>query len=233
MQISYLLFDLDETLLPMNLDEFLRAYMKALSIRMTDYMAPQTFIKNLLASTQVMINNDGSRTNEEVFMQDFFNRTQLPKDEVMPIFDDFYRRDFPKLKDLTTPNALSKHILEEAGGRGFELVIATNAVFPEIAINERLRWAGIENIPYRLVTYYEHMHFCKPNIGYYQEILDKIGAQPEECLMIGNDPDEDLIAGKLGIETFWVTDDVDSVTRHVEAAHQGNLDHLYSFIKRL
>ena len=52
----------------------------------------------------------------------------------------------------------------------------------------------------------ERMHFCKPNPAYYQEILELLGAKAEECLMIGNDVEEDMVAATLGIKTRLVTD---------------------------
>ncbi|HBG17285.1 MAG TPA: HAD family hydrolase, partial [Firmicutes bacterium] len=47
---------------------------------------------------------------------------------------------------------------------------------------------------------------CKPNPNYYREILDLLQAKAEECLMIGNDIEEDIVASVLGIKTCLVTD---------------------------
>ncbi len=41
---------------------------------------------------------------------------------------------------------------------------------------------------------------------YYQELLEETGAKPEETIMIGNDVDEDMAAGQLGIATYLTTD---------------------------
>ena len=46
----------------------------------------------------------------------------------------------------------------------------------------------------------------KPNPAYYQEVLDKLGVDPKECLMVGNDVIEDVAAEKLGMQIFLVTD---------------------------
>jgi len=50
------------------------------------------------------------------------------------------------------------------------------------------------------------MHFCKPNLEYFEEVLSFIDRKPEECLMVGNDVEEDLAAGALGMKTYLVED---------------------------
>ena len=51
------------------------------------------------------------------------------------------------------------------------------------------------------------MHYCKPNPKYYTEILEMLGKKPEECLMVGNNTDEDCAAAQAaGMKTILVTD---------------------------
>ncbi|ACA58736.1 HAD family hydrolase [Candidatus Desulforudis audaxviator] len=207
MPCKYLLLDLDGTLLPMDKEKFLRGYVQAVAAKMAPHLAPERFVKHLLAATRAMIENlDPKLTNAEVFRTDFFARSGLPEKETMAIFERFYREDFPKLASLTSTTPLARAVCTQALERGIELVVATNPIFPRMAIEERLRWAGVGDLPFRLVTVYENMHFCKPRPQYYQEILDLLGAGPADCLMAGNDPEEDLVAGDLGIRTFLVTD---------------------------
>ncbi|MBR1566518.1 MAG: HAD hydrolase-like protein, partial [Oscillospiraceae bacterium] len=52
----------------------------------------------------------------------------------------------------------------------------------------------------------ENSSTCKPNPAYYREILQKRGLRPEECLMVGNDVDEDMVAETLGMKVFLLTD---------------------------
>ncbi|MBE0466967.1 MAG: HAD family hydrolase [Candidatus Desulforudis sp.] len=207
MSYKYLLLDLDGTLLPMDMHEFLTAYLRAVSTRMAPYIAPDRFAKCLLASTQAMVENlDPRRTNADVFWDDFVGRTGLDQVEILPILERFYREEFPQLAPVTRPTPTARMVCTRAVEYGAELVIATNPIFPRMAIEERLRWAGIADFPFRLVTAYENMHFCKPQTHYYQQILDRLGAGPEQCLMAGNDPEEDLVAQDLGIRTYLVVD---------------------------
>lgn len=166
---------------------FLNGYLDALSARLAHYLPPNEFVRHLLGATYAMIDNtDPRRSNQEVFMEQFFTRTGLPPEEILPIFDRFYREEFPSLSRLTRPTPLARRVVSAALENGLTLAVATNAIFPRAAIEERLHWAGVADMPFRVITSYEIMHFCKPKPQYYEEIAALLGAEPEECLMVGN-----------------------------------------------
>jgi FMN phosphatase YigB (HAD superfamily) len=50
------------------------------------------------------------------------------------------------------------------------------------------------------------MNYVKPRLEFYYQICEKIAVQPEKCLMVGNDPFNDMIAAKAGMKTFLSTD---------------------------
>ena len=85
-------------------------------------------------------------------------------------------------------------------------MLATNPIFPLNVQMKRLAWAGLGHVPFVLVTHIEIMSFCKPRIEYYLEICKKIGESPEACLMVGNDPVNDMVAAHTGMKTY-LTDD--------------------------
>ncbi|NLW10040.1 MAG: HAD family hydrolase [Firmicutes bacterium] len=207
--LRYLFFDLDGTLLPVETDFFFYHYMSALRPNFSHLIPPEEFDRHLLGSTKKMVTDaDPSLTNEEVFWGDFSARTGYPRAELEPVFQQFYEEQFPALQkhveaELPGP---AREILESALAAGFSLVIATNAIFPEMAIRERLAWINCHDLPFAFVTTFENMHFCKPNPQYYQEILDILQVSPGDCLMIGNDPEEDLTAAFLGMKTCLITD---------------------------
>lgn len=66
--INTILFDLDGTLLPMDQDIFVSAYMKGLSATAAPLgYEPKTFIKGVMMGTVAMVKNDGTQSNETVF----------------------------------------------------------------------------------------------------------------------------------------------------------------------
>ncbi|MDF2633136.1 MAG: gph [Pelosinus sp.] len=205
--IKSVLFDLDGTLLPFQVDEFTKAYFTHLGGKVAHLMEPKQFMKQLLTSTGVMIANmDGAKTNQQVFWEHFFANVGLSEEILVPIMNDFYEQDFSLLQQVTRRDAAARKAVTAVLTSGLDVVVATNPIFPMVATKQRLEWAGLGDIEFKLVTTYENSHFCKPNQEYYEEIAKTIGCQPHECLMVGNDVEEDLAAAKIGMKTYLVTD---------------------------
>ncbi|SFM17352.1 HAD family hydrolase [Pelosinus propionicus] len=205
--IRSVLFDLDGTLLPFHMDEFMRAYFSHLGKKVAHVMEPKQFMKQLLASTGAMIaNGDGKQTNQQVFFKHFFTTVDLAEEVLLPIMNEFYENEFSLLQEVTKRDTAARVAVNTALSSGLDVVVATNPIFPLVATQQRLEWAGLGDITFKLITTYENSHFCKPNTQYYEEIVGKLGCQPNECLMVGNDVEEDLAAAKIGMKTYLVTD---------------------------
>ncbi|WP_274435803.1 HAD family hydrolase [Alicyclobacillus sp. ALC3] len=233
--LNTLLFDLDGTLLPLELDVFMKGYFRALLPRISHLLEPETATKEIWAATAAMIRNeDPNLTNEQVFKAAFFGRAAVTEEDIWPLFDEFYRRDFAELRSLSEPSAISREICRNALEKGYRVVVATNPIFPETAIRWRLEWAGVGDLPFDLVTTMENSHFCKPSPKYYVEIMDKLGVSPFECIMFGNDVQEDGVAGKIGMQTYLVTDClIDRGVGHLEFDHRGTLADARAFVEAL
>ena len=153
-----------------------------------------------------MSNADPSKLALECFW-DAVLALGYPPEDMAPAFERFYETDYQQLRHHTATVAGSRELLTWADAHGYQLVIATAPIFPDAAIRMRLEWAGVGDLPYALVTSCENMRFAKPNPLYYQEILQAIQRRPEECLMVGNDVQFDMVAGNAGIKTYLVTED--------------------------
>ena len=229
-----ILFDLDDTLLDNAMETFLPKYLEALTPRVAHLIPPNEFIQQLLSSTRSMAGNtDPTRTNCQVFTEDFSARVGYPLEVLMPVFDDFYAHDFGRLRIHTRTRPEARAIMEKVFAHGYTVVIATNPLFPLTAIEQRLEWAGVRDFDYALITSYENMHAAKPHLAYYREILREIGCRADECLMVGNSFEEDIApAIKLGIKSFWVVDAKPGVTKPtLQADWQGALADFGRLIK--
>lgn len=227
------LFDLDGTLLPMDMDAFTGAYFAAIARSLADLSDGKELIRWIWASTLYMIANDEERTNEEVFMEKFseFAGERLPL--FRQRFDAFYVNEFPALKDTVVKNDLVVKSVELLKNKGYELVVATNPLFPKSAILSRIEWAGLDPRDFVYISHYEKNHFCKPNLGFYREILRDIGKQGNDCLMVGNDVSEDMIAGKLGMKTYLITDCAIHIDSDVPYDRKGSYGDFYQFTEAL
>ncbi len=197
------LFDLDGTLLPLDVEIFLKDYTDALAAKAASVTDPKTFVKHLFYATQKVIEDKNPDfTNEEVFWEHFFQNMNEQKDRIFPVIDEFYTKDFPLLGAEIKADKKGASLVKQLKQQGCRLVLATNAVFPRQAVVERMRWAHLNPEDFEIITTFENMHFCKPHIEYYQEILERLGENPDKCIMVGNDVEEDMIAGSLGMKTF-------------------------------
>lgn len=204
---SALLVDLDGTLLKIELERFILAYVDALSNRFIDLVVKEDFIRHLFTATSMMVtNNDPRVNNEKAFYDVFCPLIGQPLDKIEPIIDHFYQTDFPALSCWGSEQPAAKAVVEAARAKEIPLVLATNPIFPATATLQRLAWGGLRAEDFVLITTMEKMHFCKPNPHYYLEITEKIGCPPERCLMAGNDTLEDLVAAEVGMDTFLVED---------------------------
>ena len=233
MSIKVILFDLDGTLLPMNQDEFVNKYFTSLAINLGKYgYEPKGLIDTVMFGTMAMVKNDGKMTNEEMFWKKFSEIYGENAREDEPKFEKFYIDDFIKLKDSCGFNASSKIVIEKAKEKGLRLVLATNPIFPAIATKSRVSWAGLEVDDFEFITTYENSSFCKPNLNYYKEILQKLNVSADECLMVGNDVSEDMIAEELGMRVFLLTDClINKKNSDITKYNKGNLENLIKYIE--
>lgn len=204
-----LLLDLDDTLLGNKLGTFLPAYFKALASHWSRHVEPDRFVSTLITATQRMIQNQRpDRTLKEVFEDSFYPALGLNPEDVQTDFNSFYAEVFPALRTLTKRRERAIDLIEYAFDCGYQVVIATNPLFPRTAILQRLEWAQIsaQRYPFELITSYETFHFTKPNPAYYAEILARIGWPAGPVAMIGDDLENDIYpARRLGLAAFWIT----------------------------
>lgn len=235
MAITTVLFDLDGTLLPMDQDVFAKYYFGLLAARLAPYgYQPEALIAAIWAGTAAMVKNDGTITNEQAFWNDFASRygEEARKDE--PKFEAFYQEDFDKVQSVCGFHPMAAQVLEVAKRKGLRTALATNPIFPAIATQKRIRWAGLQPEDFELYTTYENSTCSKPNPAYYREVMDKLGVRAEECLMVGNDVSEDMIARELGMEVFLLTDCIiNKAGRDISCYPHGDFPALLKYIENL
>ncbi|MGM9521388.1 MAG: HAD family hydrolase [Oscillospiraceae bacterium] len=233
MKIKNILFDLDGTLLPMDQDIFVKAYLALLTRKMEPlgYNA-KALVSAIWEGTAAMVQNDGSFTNEEVFWRCFEKRFGDRARGDILVFEDFYKNEFQAVRQVCGNNPEAPHLINWLREEGYSVVLATNPVFPAIATISRMRWAGLEPEQFTMYTTYENTSYCKPNIEYYKYIVSSLGCRPEECLMVGNDVEEDMAAEKLGMKVFLLTDCmINRDNRDINCYPNGSFSELRSFIE--
>lgn len=231
MNIKTVLFDLDGTLLPMDQDVFTQGYFGLL----TEKMAPRGYdakrlVDAVWAGTAAMVKNDGGQSNEAVFWRSFaglFGEKALAD---RPLFDEFYGVEFQRAREFCGYQPLAAGTVRAMKAAGVRVALATNPIFPAVGTRTRIRWTGLEPEDFALCTTYENSRFCKPNLNYYRDILDALGCPAKECLMVGNDVAEDMVAGELGMQVFLLTDClINREGKDLSAYPHGGFEELMAF----
>jgi FMN phosphatase YigB (HAD superfamily) len=228
-----LLLDLDDTLIDNAMDTFIPAYFRALETFVAGMVEPGLFIQELLNATRAMDRNDGAdRSNQEVFASHFYPALGVDREKLEPLLAKFYAEAFPQLERLTSPRPAAPKIVEWAKGRGMQVVIATNPLFPRTAIEQRMAWGGvgIDRFEYELVTCYENSRATKSSPAYFKDIVEFLGRQPDECLMVGDNWGWDVVcAGEAGLPSYWIAEpDAPQPEPAAEVVGQGNLDGFFA-----
>jgi FMN phosphatase YigB (HAD superfamily) len=233
--ITTVLFDLDGTLLPMDQEKFVKAYLGRMAKKLAPHgYDPEQLAKAIWMGTGAMIKNDGSQTNEVLFWQVFNKAMDRDCQQDEALFLDYYRNEFQLVAEDCGFDSRAGEAICEIKKLGYRVGLATNPLFPAIATQSRTRWAGLNIEDFDLITTYEASRHCKPNPDYYRDILEILNLIPQECVMVGNDAKEDTAVEALGIPVYLLTDClINSDGRDISKYPNGGFDELIAYIHSL
>ena len=228
-------FDLDGTLLPMDQEAFTKGYFKLLAAKMAPHgYEPEKLVEAIWKGTAAMVKNDGQQTNETVFWKVFSDKLGERVLEEKTLLEDFYREEFQQAKAFCGYNPKAAEAVHKIKEMGMRVALATNPIFPPVATESRMRWAGLRPDDFEFYTTYDNSSSCKPNPAYYEEVLQKMAIKPQECLMVGNDVKEDMVAESLGMQVFLLTDClINSEEKDISGYAQGSFPELLQFVEEI
>lgn len=232
------LFDLDDTLIINNAEHFTRVYLGLLGKHLQHLVEPQKMIQALMDGTRQMVAKiEIAGTLESAFDREFYPQIGLPKETLWNTLFDFYQNVFPVLKTETTFRPEAVTLVQQCLANGWKVAVATNPLFPEIAVHHRLNWAGLDSdrFPFAAITSYETYHFAKPQSAYFIEVADRIAAFDHSVVMVGNDLENDILpAGKAGLRVFWITDSDEALPACMPSgSKRGKFEEIYPWLRQI
>lgn len=210
--IKAVLFDLDNTLLRNPTAEFVAGYVE----QVNGFFSRQWNIEpgaRLRQAVQAIMSSprDIRQSNLDIYWSWIHPIWDGTTEELRAAFDAFFATDYENLKANTAPAPMAGEVIDRVRGAGYKIIIATNPVYPQDALLRRLAWANLPADPayYEFVTTADNMHFAKPDPAYYAEILARTGLEPDEAVMVGDEPIYDIAASrKIGMHAYhlnWET----------------------------
>lgn len=199
-------FDLDGTLLPMDIEVFMRDYFQAIgAFAARKGLDPELFLKALKAGTKAMAVHEDDKTNAEAFWEVMLGYVGGKAEDWEVLFNEFYEQDFSKIGMDYGKNPAMARALEVLAQKGYPLLLTTMPMFPPLAVQWRVAWSGVNPDLFTRVTTYSNSKSVKPKATYYAENLAAMGLRGEEVLMVGNNTLEDYAFSQLGADVYIVT----------------------------
>ncbi len=211
--IKAVLFDMDGTLLDLNLEAYIYKYNSKRSSLLADaaHRSKYSLLKPTLAAYNAIDSKSRTDdlTNEELFDKVFYEKCGIPLQD--PFYKDLLRyfdldvaSKFYKFPINAHPRPGGFEALEKARELGMKVVLATNPTFSKDTIYVRMKWGGLTPEMFDHITYMSNSTRLKPSPRYFTEVAHAIGVEPWECLMVGNDEKRDITAPSLGMQTIYV-----------------------------
>ncbi len=225
--------DLDCTLLPIEQSKFDKLFYQDVAKIFSFYeYDSEKMLDCVKKGFYAMYFNNGEKTNEEAFFEASLPGSGITKEDMLKVFDEYYETHYENIRETSRFNPYAEKIVNLIEEHADKKVLATQAMFPLYAVDKRMRWTGISADRFDFVTTYDRSSFCKPSVGYYEEILDRFNVSAKDALMIGNDVKEDILpCYSLGLDTFLVTDQI--ITHNLDYSHlkQGTYSDLLEYLR--
>lgn len=227
-------FDLDGTLLGMDIDDFMKQYFSRIAKWAGAHgLDPEAFIVALKSGTKAMALSNDDRLNKDVFWDEFdrvYGKEALAGLDVLEIANEFYLEDFDHIGDGHEANPLAVKAIKALKEKGYPLVLTTMPMFPLQAVKHRLKWAGVDSSDFDRITTYENSKTTKPRQTYFAENLAAMGVKGEDVLMVGNNTMEDLAFLDLGADGYLITDWLlDPVDYDIDSIKHGSFEDFYQW----
>jgi FMN phosphatase YigB (HAD superfamily) len=206
MMIRAVLVDLDDTLIHNPDADFAAAFLNLADA----FLAPRLKLQNVQAALRYAIQQLTEErllieNNLQLVCQTLAEAAGQPFKTVQAALDAFYTEDYPQLCPLVAPIADSQTLINTLIEQQITVVIAANPIHPLAGINQRLAWGKVDASRAALITDASTMHFAKPDPAYYAEIIARVGVEPDEALMVGDHPIEDIQAAEaVGLRTLKI-----------------------------
>ncbi|MGQ4832410.1 MAG: HAD family hydrolase [Candidatus Asgardarchaeia archaeon] len=211
--IKCILLDLDQTLaMPEQgykfQDEILKGYTKVLS---EFFNIPMEKVVKVVLEVVEEVKRDPQEkyTIAERLFFGFAKKLGVTIIEMLEATDYYYFNEFIKLEKHYKATTGAYEVTKELVDEGYHLAIATDPLIRLFGVVMRIKWIGLERIPFCFISSADTSHAAKPHPLFYKEIVEKCFCKPNEAVMVGDLIENDIIgAKKAGLKTILFVHDL-------------------------
>ncbi len=197
------IFDLNCDLGKQESEKLHRRLMTALAKHMSAAVPEELFAPTVEKCLQFVANHASPNfSNQEVFTDQFARSFGLDGAAFWKLFRAYFDEEFSGLRAQMPDQPLLRAMLEKALYYGVETVVVGDAFLPQTAAEQRLRCLDLDPARIAMICGMENMHNARADVEFMQEIIGRLGRQPEECLLVCHSAEEEKAALSLGMQLF-------------------------------
>ena len=201
---THILLDMDGTLIGQPGTIFHNLFALGILFRMRRFGTFLQLVRAAKKTKDILLSAHSFASNEEAFFETLAEELNSSRKKIEDFISKFFDSDYPFICLFLHSEPYARRLIDLIHSTQRHVTLATNAVFGRKEIELRLKASDLFLHDFDLVTSWDVMKSAKPHTNFFSETLKKIGASPENTIMIGNDPYYDLPAHELGIQTLLV-----------------------------
>jgi FMN phosphatase YigB (HAD superfamily) len=198
------MLDLDNTLIQVDVDAFVERYARAVARRLVPEDPQRGMAVVSGASYRLLTERSPGERNRDRLLRALAAELGEEPQALWQRLESVAVEVLPALRPLARPLPGAREVVAEARRRGLRLALATNPIYPRRVIVERMRWSGLREGDVDHVACLEASSATKPDPAFFAELAAALGLEEEECLMVGDDPDQDVPDGESAVHVHLV-----------------------------
>lgn len=201
--LKAILFDLDGTLLDIDGDAFLEDYITKLARYLHPWVDSEAFVQALWsAAAGALAAPHPHKTNRTALTEALGEPLDVSPTELSHRIDAFSLSSADTILPGGRPMPGSRRAVTAAQALGLKIAVATTPIYHLAVVRNRLVRAELDDVSWDVIAT-DQFHSTKPYPAYFEEVAERLGVPPESCLMVGDNPFDDMAAKTVGMTTYY------------------------------
>lgn len=153
-----------------------------------------------------------------------------PPPPLKPFFEAAFAQAFAQVKDALPVDDSVSRLVAQLHEQGLAVAIVCNPIYPEALKEQRIQALGLGDYleTFAFCSASDNTHFAKAEPAFYAEVVARVGAEPDETLLISDRRQCGRLPAKtVGLHT-WQLDKKTGIAQLLEHIQEAGWQHGYS-----